>query len=301
MKEALPSFSVVVPTYRRPDKLAACLQALCAVDYPAARFEVIVVDDGSPTSMQSVVAPFRERMTVSLLRQENAGPATARNAGAAAASGSFLAFTDDDCLPDSSWLSEFGKGFAAAPEAMLGGQTINVLADNRFSTASQELISYLYAYYAHAYGQPHFFTSNNLALPARRFRELGGFDAGFARAAGEDRELCDRWLHGGLKMTYAPDAVVRHTHALNGRSFWRQHFNYGRAAVRFYKLRATRDGKPLQSEPLAFYFDMLRYPFSRLPRREALVIAALIGISQVANAAGFCWEKGNPAQRCTAL
>ena len=251
--------------------------------------------------MAGVVAPFRERMTVALVRKENAGPATARNAGAAKAKGMFLAFTDDDCLPDSSWLSAFAKRFADAPHDMIGGRTVNALLDNHFSTASQELISYLYDYYARAYGQPRLFTSNNLAIPAGRFREIGGFDAGFALAAGEDRELCDRWLHRGLKMTYAADAVVRHTHALNFRSFWRQHFNYGRAALRFHQLRAARSSEQMKMEPLAFYFDMLRYPFSRLPSRQALVVAPLIGISQLANAAGFFWKKGNPAKRFTDL
>jgi GT2 family glycosyltransferase len=297
--ETFPSFSLVVPTYDRPEKLRACLQALSAVDYPAGRFEVIVVDDGSLTPMESVVAPFRERMTVALVRQENSGPATARNTGAANAKGTFLAFTDDDCLPEPGWLKELAKRFAEAPDDMIGGRTINALRDNYFSTASQELIAYLYDYYASAYGQPRLFTSNNLAIPAGRFREIGGFDARFALAAAEDRELCDRWLGGGLKMTYAPNAVVRHTHALNLRSFWRQHFNYGRGALRFHQIRATRSRGRVKMEPLLFYLDMLRYPFSRLPSRQALLIAPLIAVSQAANAAGFFWEKGRSAKRFT--
>jgi GT2 family glycosyltransferase len=292
VKETLPSFSLIVPTYGRPCKLRACLQALSAVDYPRGRFEVIVVDDGSPSSMESVVAPFRERMTLALVRQEHSGPATARNTGATNAKGTFLAFTDDDCLPAPSWLKELAKRFAEAPEDMVGGRTINALIDNYYSTASQELISYLYDYYASAYGEPRLFTSNNLAIPAGRFREIGGFDAGFALAAGEDRDLCDRWLCGGLKMTYAPNAVVHHTHALNLRSFWRQHFNYGRGALRCHQLRATRSCGRMKVEPLSFYLNMVRYPFSRLPSRQALLIAPLIAISQSANAAGFFWEKG---------
>lgn len=299
MNETLPSFSLVVPTYGRPHELRACLQALSAVDYPRGRFEVIVVDDGSPTSMESVVSPFRERMTVDFVRQEHCGPATARNAGVAFAKGTYLAFTDDDCLPEPSWLKELATRFAQTPDNMVGGRTINALLDNRFSTASQELISYLYDYYTSAYGEPRLFTSNNLAIPAGRFREIGGFDAGFALAGGEDRELCDRWLCKGLKMTYAPNAVVRHTHALNLRSFWRQHFNYGRAALRFHQLRATRSRAPMKVEPLSFYLDMLRYPFSRLPGRQALLIAPLIAISQSANAAGFFWEKRRSAKHFT--
>ena len=41
------TFSIVVPTYRRPDRLAACVESLAALDYPRERFQIIVVDDGS--------------------------------------------------------------------------------------------------------------------------------------------------------------------------------------------------------------------------------------------------------------
>ena len=287
MKETLPSFSVVVPTYGRPCELGACLEALCGVDYPAGHFEVIVVDDGSPTPMESVVAPFRERMTVSLLRQERSGPATARNTGAARAKGAFLAFTDDDCLPDPGWLKELAKWFAEAPDDMIGGRTINALLDNHFSTASQELISYLYDYYASAYGQPRLFTSNNLAIPAWRFREIGGFDTRFSLAAAEDRELCDRWLGGGLKMTYAPKAIVRHMHVLNLRSFWRQHFNYGRGAAHFHGLLAQRAGPPRRLEPIVFYLRLLRYLLVHPSAQGMVRILALFMLTQAATAAGM--------------
>ncbi len=48
--DPLPSFSIVIATHNRPRQLAECLAALASLDYPRDRFEVIVVDDGSPTS-----------------------------------------------------------------------------------------------------------------------------------------------------------------------------------------------------------------------------------------------------------
>ena len=83
----LPFFSVVVPTYRRPGQLAACLGALSRLDYPRDRFEVIVVNDGSPAPPQGEVEGFRDRLDVQLLRQAHAGPAAARNAGVTRARG----------------------------------------------------------------------------------------------------------------------------------------------------------------------------------------------------------------------
>jgi glycosyltransferase involved in cell wall biosynthesis len=79
----------VIPTYHRPQQLAACLQALTRLDYPLDRFEVILVDDGGGISLDDILAPFREVLCMTLLRQPHAGPAGARNVGAANAKGIF--------------------------------------------------------------------------------------------------------------------------------------------------------------------------------------------------------------------
>ena len=207
------------------------------------------MDDGSPTPLEAVVAPFSDQLAITLTRQPNAGPASARNTGAARAHGQFLAFTDDDCLPAPEWLSALAAHFATAPECALGGQTCNALPANPYSTASQLLISYLYSYYNGRSSQARFFASNNLAFPTDGLRAIGGFDATYTRTAGEDRELCDRWLADGRRMIYAPDAVVYHAHALTFRTFWRQHFNYGRGAFRFHQARARRTSDRIKIEP----------------------------------------------------
>ena len=290
-----PFFSVVIPTYARARQLTACLQSLVRLDYACDRFEVIVVDDGSETPAEAVVAAFRDRINVTLLTQRHAGPAMARNTGAARARGEFLAFTDDDCAPAPEWLQALAECFAATPDRLIGGRTLNALPHNPYSTASQLLIAYLYTYYNACPDQARFFASNNLALPARRFQALGGFDTTYTRTAAEDRELCDRWLQHGYRMTYAPEALVYHAHALTFRGFWRQHFNYGRGAFRFREARAYRGQQRMRIEPLSFYVDLLRYPFSRARGRRALLLAGLLLLSQVAHAAGFFRERASRA------
>ena len=133
-----PIFSIIIPTYNRPERLANCLAAIAQLDYPRDRFEVIVVDDGSDASLEPVVTPLQEQIDITLLRQKNAGPAAARNRGAAQARGQFLAFTDDDCQPTTNWLTQFAENFATAPQSLLGGKTINALVNNPYSTASQK-------------------------------------------------------------------------------------------------------------------------------------------------------------------
>lgn len=285
-----PFFSIVIPTYNRPERLANCLKVIALLDYPRDRFEVIVVDDGSKRPLDEVVAPFQSEIKIELLRQENAGPAAARNRGAAEAQGEFIAFTDDDCQPTADWLTKFAASFANAPQAMLGGKTINALDNNPFSAASQKLIDYLYEYYNPAKGKDAFFASNNIAMPTANFKALKGFDVSFPLAAAEDRDFCDRW-NRSYPMVYVPEAQIEHYHKLSLKSFWRQHFGYGRGAFCFHQIRSQRAAKEIEVEPLSFYFDLLAYPFSQATKQPKILISSLFLVSQVANVAGFFWEK----------
>ncbi|MGH9944940.1 MAG: glycosyltransferase [Pyrinomonadaceae bacterium] len=288
----LRRLSVIIPTHRRPRQLAACLEALARQDYPRDRFEVVVVDDGGHTP-RGVVEPFAARLNLNFFAQTRTGPGLARNAGAGRAAGEFLVFTDDDCAPAPDWLRRLEARLAAEPERMIGGRTLNALPGNVCSTASQTLIDYLYGYYNSDPRAAAFFASNNIALSARLFRELGGFIPEFHLAAGEDRDLCSRWRTRGHEMTYAPEAVLGHAHPLTLGKFWQQHFNYGRGAYRFHLARARRGEGRIRVEPLSFYVNLLLHPFrtrnGSLP--VALAHAALLFLSQAANAAGFFYER----------
>jgi glycosyltransferase involved in cell wall biosynthesis len=280
-------FSVIIPSYNRPKQLAACLESLTQLEYPRDRFEVIVVDDGSDSPLDTVVAPFKDSLNLRLIRQNNAGPAAARNGAAQQASGKYLAFTDDDCRPATNWLQALENCFTATPDRIVGGRTVNALADNPYSTTSQNIISMGYAHYNAISDQARFFASNNMVVPADRFRELGGFDQSFTTS--EDRELCDRWLHQGYQMTYAPEVVIYHAHPMTLRSFWKQHFSYGQGAFRFHKTRAQKGWGNFQIEG-NYYLNLLRYPFENGQGKQGLVLTAVLFVSQVANAAGFFWE-----------
>lgn len=284
-------FSVVIPTYNRPDRLRQCLQSLVDLSYPRDRFEVVIVDDGSEMSLEPIVDAFKSDLNAVLIRQPNGGPASARNTGATVAQGDFLVFTDDDCQPTDSWLTAIEAAFQAAPTALVGGQTMNALPGNLCSTASQLLIDYLYGFYNPDPDQATFFASNNFAVPRTTYLELKGFDTTFPLAAGEDREFCDRWHYHQHPLRYAPDMQVRHAHKLGLKSFWRQHFNYGRGAFCFHRVRAHRTDGTINVEKFSFYWHLLTYPFHQLPLQRAIPVSGLMFLSQVANVAGFFWER----------
>ena len=285
-----PDFSIIIPTRDRPRRLGACLDSITHLKYPASHFEVIVIDDGSKTSVGPVISPFRDLLDLKLLTQPGAGPASARNAGAAVARGHFLAFTDDDCKPASDWLQKLSARFDGSPSRAIGGRTINALSENSYSTASQLLISHLCEYYNADAEDAHFLPSNNFAFPAKLFRSIGGFDPGYPSAAAEDRDLCARWRLCGYGMTYAPEVVVYHSHWLRANTFWQQHFRYGRGALRFQQGRFRYAAERFRLEPLAFYLGLIGYPFSGGKCQSPVLLSAMLMVSQIANAAGFFWE-----------
>jgi glycosyltransferase involved in cell wall biosynthesis len=283
-----PRISVVVPTYNRPNELRRCLTALAAQDLAPADFEVLVVDDGSRESAEGVTAQVRSSTTVRLLRQENAGPAVARNLGAQHARGEFLAFTDDDCEPAPNWLRALLDRLGANPHALVGGRTINALVTNKYSATSQILIDYLYERYTGSCGATLFFASNNFAMERSLFLARGGFTNTWWRAA-EDREFCHLWHQDGLPAVFAPEAIVRHAHWLTLSSFWGQHFMYGRGAFQFRTALLVRGETPVKIERPSFYRSLLFYPF-HCNHPRAFNCMVLMALSQIANVAGFGCE-----------
>lgn len=286
---AVLRFSVVVPTYNRAASLEACLAALAKQDVPRDTYEVIVVDDGSRTPPRDLIARFANTMQVRLIEQANAGPAAARNAGAFAAQAPYLAFTDDDCRPAPGWLSAVGAALDQQKNAAVGGPVVSCL-ENVFSTSSQMLVDFLYDYFERTDSRGRFFVTANVAMPTELFRSMGGFDLTFPFAAAEDRDMCERWLDHGHRMVFSDEAVVMHAHPLGWRSFWRQHFTYGRGAwfLSVANRRRGRDG--LRVRRLEFYSSLVSFPFAHASFPQSAALAVLAAVSQVAYAAGFAWQ-----------
>ena len=284
-----PTYSVVVPTHNRRSQLFQCLEALQVLDYPADLYEVIVVNDGGERLTR--MPPKNNRgVPINFMDTEKGGPAAARNIGAMQSHGEYVAFVDDDCCPAPGWLTAFSALLDENPRYLVGGKTLNGLPHNDCATASQWVIDFVFAYYERK-GNGRFFTSNNIALKKELFQEIGGFSELFTLAAAEDRDLCDRWTFRGHPMIFSPEAVVHHYHAMDVRRFIRKHFNYGCGARIYHRERERRGQVPIRVEPLSFYLKLMALPYARYPLSRAIRLSWLMVISQVANAAGYYYER----------
>jgi glycosyltransferase involved in cell wall biosynthesis len=284
-----PFFSIIVPTHNRHKQLGLCLEAIAQMDYPLNCFEVIVVDDGSKEPPATVTDMYQGRFTLTLITQLHTGAAGARNNGASKARGQFLAFTDDDCTPDPKWLQALAAVFLKATDIAIGGRTVNALSDNIFATASQFIHDRVYNHYNTNPDQAQFFASSNLALPKDLFLAIGGFDIALFPDASEDRDLCNRWLHHGHRMVYAPDALVYHSHHLTLSKFIKQHYRYGRGAFRYHRSCIRRDSKHTIVK-MPFYLNLLRDLIPMAVNPKTLPLTTMLVLWQTANTAGYFWE-----------
>lgn len=284
------TFSVVLPTYGRPEGLLRCLAGLAAMTYPRDQFEVLVVSDGPGLPGDEALGRVAEGLRIRVVHQDHRGPAAARNHGATLATQTYLAFIDDDCVPAPDWLGAFAARLGRDPDLLLGGRTVNALPDQACSDATQLLVDFLSTYHdGSAPNRTRFFATSNLAVATARFRACGGFDGQFAFAGGEDRDFSDRWHTGGGRSALESNAIVYHSHQLTLPQFLDQHFRYGRGALRFHRAKATRDRARFRT-PLGFYTGLVTYPMRREGVPRGVTRAALLAVAQAATAAGYGWE-----------
>jgi GT2 family glycosyltransferase len=193
-------FSVIIPTCNRNNMLELCLNRLApgAQSLNAEHYDVIVTDDGRKENAKLLIA--EKYPWVKWVEGPKKGPAANRNNGAKYASGKWLVFTDDDCLPDINWLAAFANAIQqhAGVKAFEGA----ILPDNR------ELLKKDMAECpVNEHGGC--FWSANIMVEKMLFDSIGGFDERFKIAAQEDEDLFDR-LKTKTATQFAPEAYVIH-------------------------------------------------------------------------------------------
>lgn len=205
-----PQVSVVVATHNRAERLQALIEGLGRQTVPRDNFEVVIVDDASTDTTQSVLAAAMGssdlRLEVEHL-EENSGSGVARQVGWQTASGNLVVFTDDDCLPEPTWLEELVAVAEANPGAVVQGATLpapgelEALPSRRRAFARSIRVDAL---------DPGFQTCNIL-YPRDLLVQLGGFDVSeYPRYPGEDSDLGLRAIRAGASALFAGRARVFH-------------------------------------------------------------------------------------------
>ena len=205
-----PRLSVVVPTYERREVLARTLPTILDQELPQARFEVVVVIDGSTDGTAEMLTEQFADRPLQVLSRENAGPAAARNAGIQASRGELVLLLDDDILCPPGLLAAHLAAHEGGPPRVVFGPVLGLAGT---STAAELTRLALAGYYTrmrdewHPDASPTAYAAPNTSVPRAALLEAGGFDVRFARAH-EDADLGLRLRAMGLSFTYLPDAPV---------------------------------------------------------------------------------------------
>ena len=249
--------SVIIPVYNDATKLRRCLSCLNRQAGYRGSYEVIVVDNNSSEDIGSVVQEFER---VRCIVESGVGPAAARNAGARAAKGSVLAFTDSDCLPERTWLRSGVSAILGTDRpGMVGGKialvsrrphTLNVyeLYDSTFFFSQADYIA-----------KHHTCAAANMFVRRDVFWFVGGFDAvTFTVAGGEDWDFGKRVWEAGFVQRFSAECVVHHPSRSSFGAVLRKELRIEEGNRAFAKRRLARVPRTRVFPPICYYLRRAR-------------------------------------------
>ena len=237
----LSLISVVIPVRNEEPHIAAVLDALLAQDYPADRFEVLVIDGHSTDNTREVVESYAKRhKNIRLFSNPKYLSSAARNIGVRESQGDIILIVDGHCLIDNHALlanvdhamQKPGVFALGRPQPLFlenANRTQRAIAMARHSPVGHHPDSFIYS------EQPQIVPAISTAVAYRRevFDQIGLFDERFD--ACEDCELNYRFDQAGMNCYFTPDIAVRYKPRSSIFGLCQQMFRYGRGRIRLAK------------------------------------------------------------------
>lgn len=214
--------TLIIPTYNRKDTLKKCLNAVFNQTYPKTDYEVIVIDDGSTDGTEELVKSLLNDSpcTLRYFKQENKGPAAARNVGIKNANGKIILFIGDDIIATPTLLDEhikWHKDYSNNNIAVLGYVTwspeIEITPFMKWLENGGLQFNFWQIEDKIEVDTQNYFYTCNISLKREFLLENDEFfDEEFPYAAFEDIELGYRLKKRGMIIKYNKEAVAYHYH-----------------------------------------------------------------------------------------
>lgn len=188
-------FSIIIPTYQRPDLVKNCIEKLLVQEFQnGVGYEIIVGDDSrSEETKRCIEENFP---SVRWVRSPGKGPAANRNFAAKHANGEWLIFIDDDTEPQPGFLKGYFEMATTSQYQVLEGK---ILCPDKRNSPFYRMPENLTG---------NIFASGNIAFLRNTFVELGGFDEDLVVM--EDLELGDRIRRNHISHAFCAKAAVNH-------------------------------------------------------------------------------------------
>lgn len=288
-----PSCSVLIPTHGAARYLREVLDGIVA--QTVSDLEVVVVDNNvTPTLGRRLGATLDHR--VRIVHQPHVGLSRARNTAVANGRGAWLAFLDDDTVPNRDWLEALLEGIGRYHAAVVGGGIdLEFRGDppDWLDQHHRRLLAELHydGQDIPCLGEDQYICGGNLAAHATTFRELGGFAESFGRGTGtlrssEELEWCRRAQTLGRSVAFLPAARVRHI------------IDPSRLTLRYSLRRAYWQGRSdamldsRHGRPAAFGVRSLRRNVVALAERLLALVASGEMRTRVSALTALCRECG---------
>ncbi|MBU1567473.1 MAG: glycosyltransferase [Proteobacteria bacterium] len=197
------TISVIIPS-ARPDKVIDTINGLLSQTFTAQIIEILVV---SPEH-NSRIAELSKKSKVTIVTVEELyPPGKMRNVGARTAVGKYLAFIDDDCIPEDMWLEKLLEEISMYPDVgMIGCRLVS--GNKGFWSVNADYS--LFA--AYQYHKKMFIDLGSAAIVVKRqaFAATDGFDESLS--ASEDWDFSLRLRQEGWRCLFTPEVEVVHFH-----------------------------------------------------------------------------------------
>ena len=212
------SISVIIPTLNRCQILAEALASVRTQSLPAHAYELIVVDNGSTDKTAQLVQELNRDggKPIRYVYESRPGLHWARHAGAKAAQGEILAYTDDDAVVTQNWLLALKSAYENSLVVAAGGP-IHVRWRRQPPAWVPPLGTFGHLDYGSDYKElswPKIICGGNFSVRKRALFEVGGFNPDTSvedRLVGDGEVgLCRKLYSAGWKIAYVPDALVYH-------------------------------------------------------------------------------------------
>ncbi len=204
----LVRLSVVIACLDAQDTIGVQLEALARQVLPlpdGAGWEVLVCDNGSTDRTLEVVQGYRSRLPLRVIHASaRRGAGAARNAGARAASGTWLAFCDADDEVAPGWVAAMADGLRR--HAFVAGRFDSARLNGRRARRSRPVDQTTGLQRSSGLVDLPHAGAGNMGMHRELFLSLGGFDPEVRCL--EDTDLSWRAQRAGAELVYLPEAVV---------------------------------------------------------------------------------------------
>lgn len=219
--------SLIVPVYNRPDEIDELLESFTKQDFTK-KYEIVIVEDGSSESSESIVEKYASQLNISYFFKENSGPGDSRNYGMKRAVGNYFIILDSDVILPSHYLTTIDNFLNENYLDCFGGAD----AAHESFTDLQKAINYVMTSFFTTGGirggkvkvqkfEPRSF---NMGISREAFEVTGGFSK---IHPGEDPDLSQRIVNKGFTTGFLPNAYVYHKRRISWEKFHTQVKKFG--------------------------------------------------------------------------